>query len=49
MVMVKIGESLVVSGSGYPANLTLEVVGGEQNPNERYGPVKTDAQGKLLV
>lgn len=46
---VKLGGDLTLNGSGYPANLTLKVVGGVQNPNEQYGYVKTDANGRFSL
>ena len=46
---VKLGGGLTLNGSGYPANLTLKVVGGVQNPNEQYGSVKTDANGRFSL
>lgn len=46
---VKLGGNLTLNGSGYPANLTLQVVGGVQNPNDQYGSVKTDAQGRFSL
>ncbi|HEX2910657.1 MAG TPA: hypothetical protein VH186_07600 [Chloroflexia bacterium] len=47
ILSVKLGQEITLLGSGYPANLELDIVGGVQNPNDRYGKVKTDAQGKF--
>lgn len=49
LVKVQLGQEITLNGSGFPANLSLEVVGGVQNPNENYGTVKTDAQGKFSL
>lgn len=44
---VKAGSEVTLSGANYPANTALQIVGGVQNPNDNYGAVTTNAQGKF--
>ena len=46
---VKRGQEIVLSGSGFPANIDLGVNGGVQNPANDYGMVKTDAAGNFSL
>jgi hypothetical protein len=43
-----LGSEISLSGSGYPANTSLKLLGGAQNPGVNYGTVKTDTQGKFI-
>jgi hypothetical protein len=46
---VKFGDEITVTGTSYPPNTVVTLLGGVQNPAEEHGKVKTDAQGKFVL
>lgn len=45
---LNIGEEVEIRGSGYPANTTIKLVGGVQNPGLVFAILKTDGAGSFV-